>query len=408
MRTSQELFESAIRKLKSGDRAGLQDLDEALMIEPDNSLYLWERARLHYDREDFALAIKDLKDIVALYLRDLDEAFQTLAYCYQAIGQEADFLESLEWLIRNGRATASQYAWQAKHLYEDGQVLKAIERISTACEMAPQVPESVITRARMYYSARKYDEALAYVNSLLEPEKNLTASLLSVVYHWRGKIQYQQGDEAQALIDFNEGRRLKGEPPVSSAAEYMEKYYGGLMLNRESQRLDLQEIGIPEQAIEIDTQGMGCELGEKPGAQPPKGMGVIDLNVELLDQLTIDGLDDLPDGIEGFPNGRWRLVGLVTSRQGHEFEAVVLEQLPRQIGADVALVAKDSQIGVFGQQFSTHRQIRGTGRSQFKIQNQPAQSDQQMQFETENGDFLAGTLAIIGPVRRPIAGRTGH
>lgn len=228
MRTSQELFESAIRKLKSGDRAGLQDLDEALMIEPDNSLYLWERARLHYDREDFALAIKDLKDIVALYLRDLDEAFQTLAYCYQAIGQEADFLESLEWLIRNGRATASQYAWQAKHLYEDGQVLKAIERISTACEMAPQVPESVITRARMYYSARKYDEALADVNSLLEPEKNLTASLLSVVYHWRGKIQYQQGDEAQALIDFNEGRRLKGEPPVSSAAEYMEKYYGVL------------------------------------------------------------------------------------------------------------------------------------------------------------------------------------
>jgi hypothetical protein len=38
------------------------------------------------------------------------------------------------------------------------------------------------------------------------------------------------------------------------------------MLNRESQRLDLQEISFPEQPIEIDTSGMSRELGEKPGA----------------------------------------------------------------------------------------------------------------------------------------------
>ena len=38
------------------------------------------------------------------------------------------------------------------------------------------------------------------------------------------------------------------------------------MLDGESQSLDLQKIGFTEQAIQIDTQGMGGELGHKPGA----------------------------------------------------------------------------------------------------------------------------------------------
>jgi hypothetical protein len=38
------------------------------------------------------------------------------------------------------------------------------------------------------------------------------------------------------------------------------------MLDRESQCLDLQEIGFAEQAIEIDTQGVSGQLGQKPSA----------------------------------------------------------------------------------------------------------------------------------------------
>ncbi len=175
------------------------------------------------------------------------------------------------------------------------------------------------------------------------------------------------------------------------------------MLDRESQRLDLQESGFAEQAIEIDTQGMSSQLGQKPGAQPPKGMGVIDLNVEVLHQLPVDGFDDLPDGIEGLTNRRRRLSGLVTPRQGHQLEPVILEQLPSQVRADVAFIAKDCQIGVFRQEFGAHRQVGSTRGRQLEIQDQPAQADQQVQFEAKDGDFLAGTLAIVGPMRRPIA-----
>jgi hypothetical protein len=38
------------------------------------------------------------------------------------------------------------------------------------------------------------------------------------------------------------------------------------MLNRESQRLDLQEGGLPEQTIDVDTQGMRSQFGVEASA----------------------------------------------------------------------------------------------------------------------------------------------
>src|SRR5260221_1023383 len=117
-------------------------------------------------------------------------------------------------------------------------------------------------------------------------------------------------------------------------------------------------------------------------------MDVIELNVELLSQLTIDGLDNLTNSIERAANSLSGLVGLITTGQGPEFEAIIAQQLASQFGADVAFITEDCQIGVLCQQLSTDRQVSRTGRSQLKIQDQPAQADQQMQFEAKDGDCL--------------------
>src|SRR5260221_1799828 len=84
-----------------------------------------------------------------------------------------------------------------------------------------------------------------------------------------------------------------------------------------------------------------------------------------------------------------------------------MDQLTRQFSANVALIAEDGQISVFGQKFSAYRQISSTGRSYLKIQDDPAQANQQMQFEAKDGEFLAGNLAKVSPMRRPVARRTG-
>jgi hypothetical protein len=56
----------------------------------------------------------------------------------------------------------------------------------------------------------------------------------------------------------------------------------GLMPDRKGKGLDLQEVRITQQAIDIDAQRMCCQLGVQPGTQAPKGMGMIDLNAELV------------------------------------------------------------------------------------------------------------------------------
>src|SRR5258708_37855373 len=96
------------------------------------------------------------------------------------------------------------------------------------------------------------------------------------------------------------------------------------------------------------------QFSQYPGPQVPKGMRVVDLNVELLSQLTIDGLDNLANGSERTCDVLQRLVGLVAAGQGHQMQAILMQQLTRQFGTDVAFVAKDGQIGMLGQQFSAN------------------------------------------------------
>src|SRR5262249_52797325 len=112
-----------------------------------------------------------------------------------------------------------------------------------------------------------------------------------------------------------------------------------------------------------------------------KSMSMIELNVELLSQLTIDGFDNLADSVEGATEGLGQLAVLVAARQGEEFEPIVRQELLSQLSAHVAFVAKDGQIPMLRQQFRADGQVGSTGRSQFKIQNQTTQTNQQMQAE---------------------------
>src|SRR5205085_769374 len=62
----------------------------------------------------------------------------------------------------------------------------------------------------------------------------------------------------------------------------------------ERQRLDLQEVGVPQVTIERYAERVRRQLGVEPGAQPAKAMSMVDFDPELLRQLPIHGLDDRP------------------------------------------------------------------------------------------------------------------
>ena len=116
------------------------------------------------------------------------------------------------------------------------------------------------------------------------------------------------------------------------------------MLDREGESLDLQEVRIAQQAIDVDAYRMRGQLGIQSGTQSPKGMRVIDLDVELLRQLVVDRLDDLTDGVDDPPEGPWQLSLLVAAWQRQQADAVVSPQLGCLFGADVGFVTDRGQV----------------------------------------------------------------
>ncbi len=69
------------------------------------------------------------------------------------------------------------------------------------------------------------------------------------------------------------------------------------MLNRKSQGLDLQEVGLADQAIEIDAQGMGCQFSVEASTQAPEGTGMIDFDLELIGKLCVHSFNHLADRV---------------------------------------------------------------------------------------------------------------
>src|SRR5947209_4667338 len=102
---------------------------------------------------------------------------------------------------------------------------------------------------------------------------------------------------------------------------------------------------------------MSGQFGQQTGTEAVKGMGMIELKVELLSQLSINRLDDLAHSIEGPLEGWRELLKLVAVRQGEQLEAIMEQQLSGHLRADVALIPKDRQVGMFGQQFSPNVQV---------------------------------------------------
>lgn len=124
---------------------------------------------------------------------------------------------------------------------------------------------------------------------------------------------------------------------------------------------------------------------------------MIDLDIELFDQLTIDSFNHLTNGVESLANGWWRLDGLVAAGQSHAAEAIGFEQLPCQVSTDIGFVAKDGQVGLFGQQFSAHPQISGTGGSQLQIQDDTPRLTSQCSLKPKKVIFLLATRPKSAP-----------
>ena len=126
-------------------------------------------------------------------------------------------------------------------------------------------------------------------------------------------------------------------------------------------------------------------------------MRMILLNLELLRKLAIDGFDHLAHCIEQMLGFCGQLLLLVAPGQRGQPDSILLKQFCGLLSADIAFVAQYLQIGMLAQDLKTDFQVRAMRWRQLKIQNQTAQGDQQMQFETEIVCFREDTLPKVAP-----------
>jgi len=96
------------------------------------------------------------------------------------------------------------------------------------------------------------------------------------------------------------------------------------MLDWESQRLDLEEGGLTEQTIAGNAQRMCSQFGVETSTQAPKGMGMIDFDIELSGKLRVHRFDHLANSVEkALPIGGHLLL-LIAARNRFEFDTGIL------------------------------------------------------------------------------------
>ena len=180
------------------------------------------------------------------------------------------------------------------------------------------------------------------------------------------------------------------------------------MLVGESQRLDLQELWLTQQTVDVNAQSMCGQFGVEPGTQAPKGMSVIDLDLEQLRKLVIDDFDHLTNAIQKSALFNRYFDFLITARQSQQPDAVVGVELSSFGGADVSLITQNDQVSMLAKHFKAHFQIIDVGRRQLEIEDQSAQSDEQVQLETEDRLLFRRHFAVSRFKSSPLAGRTRH
>ena len=135
---------------------------------------------------------------------------------------------------------------------------------------------------------------------------------------------------------------------------------------------------------------------------------MVGLKVELVHQLTIDRLDNLPNSVDALRHFLRQLLFLVGSGHGHQADVVALQKAVRHVLADVPLVSHSVQIAVFFQQFVSALQVGAVSRNQLEVQDHSTQRDKQLHLVPEDNLLFGGDTPETGSINSPLLTSSRH
>ncbi len=190
------LFEQAVAKDPRFALGRVGVADACILLGKVGSLTSREAAALAWPEVNAALAIDD----------QLADAYTSRAiietdFEWNGPAAEADFRKALA-LAPN---SAAAHHWYARHLAEFGRAQEALEEINSAQKLDPLSPTIRVSKAKIHFVNRRYDEAIQACQKALELEPEF-ASAFSIL----GQAYAHRGDHAQAIAAAQKYVELSG------------------------------------------------------------------------------------------------------------------------------------------------------------------------------------------------------
>jgi tetratricopeptide (TPR) repeat protein len=222
MTTDIEFYSKWLQKRYTQDfTEAIADLDQAILLAPDNLEYRWERAYFRHYREEYLLALEDFAKLLELStdIDDLERIYHSLALAHNSLELTDAWLADLDWLAEHGRMSSNEYIWRGQYKYWRGQYEAALEDFTTALQLAPGTANYLLVRSNAYAQLGRYKEEIEDLNAVLTTSE-FHERFFSAIYLKRAIAFFRLGDKERAFADYDESARLSEYPNTVSAADY--------------------------------------------------------------------------------------------------------------------------------------------------------------------------------------------
>ncbi|KAJ8353542.1 hypothetical protein SKAU_G00211090 [Synaphobranchus kaupii] len=216
----------------------LEDLNQAISLEPSLLDAYWHRHSIHLLRNDSLRALQDL-DFITKHNNQHSEAFKSKAEIYRAKGNTTQAILNYTQAIKCHPEDDENYFKRAKMYEERTEILLAMEDYASTFTINPGRSDALLTYSLHHVHTSSWALALKYLSQLLEQEPHhaQARTYRGMVYVKLGKLQEAVGDFTLALhLDPNNWQAF---------------YHRGCLLRKSMPELALRDLSTSGQTMAV-------------------------------------------------------------------------------------------------------------------------------------------------------------